>query len=440
MTGMRRRTVLGAVAGGAAALGLSACGGAAGGGQGSGKGTVVFRIWDEEQLPGYKKSAAAFHAKHPDITVKVEQMPWEAYWSKLTTELAAGKGPDIFWNTVSYFPEFVQQGVLVNLDPLIKQDSVDTKQFYPQILATYTHQGHVYGMPADFGITGMVYNADLFKAAGVPVPGELTWAPDGSGTLLETARKLTRDRTGKRPDQAGFDAQHVKQWGFMAENHNQTQYVNWIPQNGGSFMSKPFGKFTFDQPKAVQALQWQVDLITKWHVSPPPSAGVALDLFNRGQIAMYPCVNAILPYIVPKVNFTVGVTNLPSGPLGAVNNVNGLSFAMAKTSRNQKAAWEVVKWFGSAESQRIIGSGGYAWPANKTVASTYHQYWKAKGQDMTPFEKAATGKTVLLPVTPIWNAAELKIDNTFKPMFQGDQPVGPTTKKLAGDLNKLITQ
>jgi len=436
-----RRSVLGLLAGGVTAAGLAACGGPGGGGQGSGKGTVVFRIWDETQQVGYQKSADAFHAKHPDVKVKIEQMPYPQYWSKLTTEFAAGKGPDIFWDTVPYFPELVRQGVLVDLDPLIKRDSIDMSVFYPQVTSSYTYQGHRYGMPADFGITGMVYNADLFAKAQLPVPADqLVWAPDGSGTLETLARKLTVDRKGRRPNQAGFDPLHVKQWGFMAENHNQTQYINWIPEDGGSFMSKPFGTFTFGEPKAVQALQWQVDVINKWHLSPQPSAGAALDLFNRGQIAMYPCVNGILPYIVPKVNFKVGVTSLPAGPDGAVNNVNGLSFAMAKTSKNQKAAWEVMKWFGSAQSQRIMGSGGYVWAAIRSLDSTYLDYWKAKGQDLAPFQEAAKGRTVPLPITPVWNVAETKIDNAFQLMFQGQRSVSSTTGSLVKQLNQLITK
>lgn len=422
MSGLRRRGVLGMLAGGAAAAGLAACGGGNSGGQGSGKGTVVFRLWDETQQVGYQKSADAFHKKNPDITIKIEQLAYPDYWSKLTTEFAAGKGPDIFWNTVPYFPELVSQGVLVDLESLIKKDNFDFSGFYDQVTQSYVYKGHRYGMPVDFGITGMVYNVDLFKAAGVPAPDQLTWAPDGSGTLLATARKLTKG----------------KQYGFMAENHNQTQYINWIPQNGGTFMTKPFGTFTFNQAKAVEALQWQADLIGKWHVAPAPSVGAALDLFNRGQVAMYPCVNAILPFIVPKVNFKVGVAHLPTGPQGAANNVNGLSVALNAHSTNQKAAWEVMKWFGSAESQRIMGTGGYVWPALKDLSDTYTGYWKAKGQDLTPFEDAAKGTTETLPITPVWNAAELKIDNAFLPMFNGQQPVKSTTDGLVKQLNQLI--
>src|SRR5579875_3502154 len=152
---IRRRTLLGAMGG--IALGLAGCGKKSGG-KGNGKGTVVFRIWDETQLPGYRKSVAEFHRRNPDITVTVEQLPYAQYWSKLVSEVAAGKGPDIFWNTVSYFPELVTRGVLVPMDDLMKRDSVDLSVYFPQVTDSYRYKGKLYGMPADFGITGMVYN------------------------------------------------------------------------------------------------------------------------------------------------------------------------------------------------------------------------------------------------------------------------------------------
>lgn len=436
MRARRVRLLTTALVGVLAAVGLTACGGNGSGGSQS----LVFRIWDEEQLPGYQKSVAEFMKSHPDIKVKVEQLPWDDYWTKLITETAAGKGPDVFWDTVQYFPQLVKQGVLTDIDPLAQKDNYDLNQFYPQVVDAYKYEGKLYGMPADFGIAGMIYNKDLFDKAGVTLPDETTWAPDGSGTLREIATKLTVDSAGKHPGDAGFDPQKITQWGFMAENHNQTQYINWIPENGGTYMTGPFGKYSFNEPKAVEALQWQTDLINKWHVAPPPSAGKALDLFNRGQVAMYPAVNALLPYVVPKVNFKVGVTALPAGPQGRVVNVNGLSFALNKRSKHAKAAWELVKWLGSADSQKIMGEGGYVWPANKSLSQTYLDYWKSKGQDLTPYLKAADGKTVPMPITPTYNAATPKTDSAFELMFDGKQPVQQTTDQLVKELNDMVAQ
>ncbi|GAA5190561.1 sugar ABC transporter substrate-binding protein [Rugosimonospora acidiphila] len=436
--GMNRRQLLAAAPAAAlAAAGLAGCGNSSGGDNG---GAVVFRIWDEEQQPGYQKSINAFMAANPKIKVRLESLPYAQYWTKIITESAAGTGADVFWDTVPYFPQLVKQGVIENLDPLIQKDSYDLSPYYPQVTSAYTYQNHHYGIPADFGLASMVYNKDMCAKAGVTLPAELTWAPDGSGTLLPILQKLTVDANGRHPTDPGFDPKHVKQWGFMAENHDQTQYISWIPENGGNFMTAPFGKFAFNQPAALAALQWQVDLINKWHVAPPPSAGNAIDLFNRGQVGLYPAVNALLLYVVAKGNFTVGVTNLPAGPKGRVVNVNGLSFALNAHSKNKTAAWELIKWLGSPQSQQIMSSGGYVWPANKSLSGGYLDYWKNKGQDLQPFVDAAAGASVPMPITPVWNAASLTITNSFQTMFEGQAPVKQTVDNLVTQLNQLIDQ
>ncbi len=51
----------------------------------------------------------------------MEVLPWDQYWTKLTTELASGKAPDVFWLTVDYFPDFASKGVLAPLDDLISR-------------------------------------------------------------------------------------------------------------------------------------------------------------------------------------------------------------------------------------------------------------------------------------------------------------------------------
>lgn len=438
--GIGRRQLLKAVPAAAlAATGLAACGNKDSGG-GSGSGTVLFRIWDEEQQPGYQKSIDAFMTANPKIKVKLESLPFADYWTKIITESAAGTGADVFWDTVPYFPQLATQGLIENLDSLIQKDNLDLGQYYDSVTSAYVRDNHHYGIPADFGISSMVYNKDMCDKAGVTLPAELTWAPDGSGTLLPILQQLTVDANGKHPTDAGFDPKHIQQWGFMAENHDQTQYISWIPENGGKFMTGPFGKFSFNEPAAVAALQWQYDLINKWHVAPPPSAGNAIDLFNRGQVGLYPAVNALLPYVVGKGTFTTATTNLPSGPKGRVTNVNGLSFALNAHSKNKTAAWELIKWLGSSQSQQIMGSGGYVWPAIKSLSQGYVDYWKGKGQDLKPFADASGGTTVPMPITPVWNAASLTISNQFQTMFEGQADVKKTADSLVSQLNQLIAQ
>ena len=48
-----------------------------------------------------------------------------------------------------------------------------------------------------------------------------------------------------------------------------------------------------------------------------------------------------------------------------------------------KQAWELEQWLGSAQSQKILGSGGYVWPAIKSLDPLFEQYWAKQGIDMS---------------------------------------------------------
>ncbi|HTF52722.1 MAG TPA: sugar ABC transporter substrate-binding protein, partial [Pseudonocardia sp.] len=66
----------------AVALLLTGCAGARGS-SGSGSVEIRYVLWDANQLPAYQSCAEAFHTGNPGITVKVEQMGWNDYWTGL---------------------------------------------------------------------------------------------------------------------------------------------------------------------------------------------------------------------------------------------------------------------------------------------------------------------------------------------------------------------
>ena len=103
---LSRRTFL---IGAGSVLALAGCGSSDDKAAGGGKVELVYRLWDEQQEVGYKTVFAEFTKENPDITVRMEVLPWDQYWTKLTTELASGKAPDVFWLTVDYFPDFARR-------------------------------------------------------------------------------------------------------------------------------------------------------------------------------------------------------------------------------------------------------------------------------------------------------------------------------------------
>jgi multiple sugar transport system substrate-binding protein len=373
---------------------------------------------------------AAFEKANPTIDVKIELLPWDQYWVKLTADAVAGTAPDVFWMQTSEFPEFVTKGVLADLGSL----KLDPAQYHPNVVSSYTYQGKLYGVPKDWGIVGLLYNTDLFKKAGVEMPDKLTWAPDGSGTLLETARKLTVDKSGKHPGDAGFDSAKVEQYGFASWNHYQTQWMNWVNSNGGKLLDRPFGKYTFNDDASVKALQFGVDLVNKYHVSPPatltnPPSDKINEMFERGEVAMFPANNALLPFVVPESKFKIGVALFPEGPMGRSVNINGLSEAVYSKSKHKEAAMKLAAYLAAPEPQKMMADLGYIFPARNGLAQGYVDYWQQTQKiDVSPYLEESKGSTYNLPITTGFTGFETKLNQIFNDMY-----LGKLTPKQAAD-------
>src|SRR5436853_6995391 len=206
----------------------------------------------------------------------------------------------------------------MDLAPLSKQDNIAMSQYVTTVVKDCTYKDSVYMLPKDWHTTAILYNKQRFQQAGVPAPTSMTWNPTDGGTFLQIAQKLTLDQNGKHPTDAGFDAKHVKQYGYVSENSNQEGYWNFIAMNGGTFLDKPFGQnFHFDQAPATQALQFLVDLVNKYHVSPAATetnnnGSVAFQLYDGGKAAMVPAGSWELSGVAKHANIKGGVPELPT--------------------------------------------------------------------------------------------------------------------------------
>ena len=80
----RRRLLTGTAAlaaGAAGAVALSSCGTSA---APHGATEIDYWLWDANQLPAYSAAIDAFMAQNPDVFVRITQLGWDDYWTKLT--------------------------------------------------------------------------------------------------------------------------------------------------------------------------------------------------------------------------------------------------------------------------------------------------------------------------------------------------------------------
>jgi multiple sugar transport system substrate-binding protein len=329
----------------------------------------------------------------------------------------------------------------MNMSPLIKQDNIDMSQYYPTLVKQWTYNGNVYGLPKDWDTIAILYNKQIFQKMGLPAPTNLTWNPTDGGTFLQLAQKLTLDQNGKHPTDAGFDPKHIKQFGYVSENNAQEGFWNFIAMNGGTLLDKPFGQnFQFNQPPSLQALQFLVDLVNKYHVSPSAAetnnnSGIAIQLFDGGHAAMVTAGSWELSGIVQQASIPWGVAQLPVGPDGLMSAFNGLTDAIYVKTPHPKEAWELEKWLGSPQSEHILGSGGFVWPAIQSQDQSFVQYWQKKGIDVSPFLKEAQGTTVAFPITFGYNEASTDINDIFNEMYLGDLSVPDATSQAVQQAN-----
>jgi multiple sugar transport system substrate-binding protein len=421
-------------------LGLAACGGSAS----NGTVNLTYALWDSNEQVGYQKSIDAFEKLHPNIKVTIQQADYDQYWQKLDTQLAAGVAPDVFWSDLTYFPHYVAENQIMDVTPLIQQDHLDLSAYYPALLKQYMYQGKYYGLPKDWDTIALFYNKSIFQKMGITPSNDLTWNPTDGGSFLQLLQKLTVDKNGLHPNQPGFNGNSVNQYGIVSANLDQEIYWNYMAMNGGTFMDKPFGtRFEYDQPQDVQALQFLVNLISKWHVSPPASeSGTSGDgmtqLFARGRVAMIESGSWNVSYLSKQVNFPFGVMEIPAGPKGRISVLNGLSDSIYARTAHPKEAWELFKWLASPQSQQIVAGMGIVWPGIQSAAPLFASYWKKQGIDVSAFLNEAGGQTVSAPTTPGFNEAEAKIDDAFSLMWLGQAPVQQSVTKAMKDANTVL--
>ncbi|WP_426563216.1 ABC transporter substrate-binding protein [Angustibacter sp. McL0619] len=173
---MKRRSLAIAVAGLASALAVTACSAGSlksGGDDKNGATTLSFLVDNSDSTVKTAQGLAdAFHAKNPNITIKLEQRPGGGDGDNLIkTRLSTGDMNDVFmYNSGSLFQAI---DPAKNLVPQTSQPWL--KDVEPSFQTVVKAGSDIYGAP--FGVAmggGILYNKAIYSKLGLSVPK--TWA------------------------------------------------------------------------------------------------------------------------------------------------------------------------------------------------------------------------------------------------------------------------
>jgi multiple sugar transport system substrate-binding protein len=414
-----------------------------------GSGDVVnltYALWDPHEQVGYQQSINEFEKLHPNIHVTIENIPYGNYEQKMIAEFITGGAPDLFWVNTPWLATFIKDGMLTNLTPLIQRDHVDMAQYYPQLVALHSVGSKVYGLPKDWDTIGLYYNKAYFNKLHLAVPADLSWNADGTGSFVTFLKEATTDASGHNALSPQFNPGKIATYAIGITNDPQSGWGNYVAETGGKVIPYPGAPYTtLTTPQVDAGVTFLTKYLTGGHVmvpgtlSGPNANGNNLEqMFAEGQVAMWENGDWNTVSVKSSVTFPVGVATLPAGPNGRVSVFNGLIDGLNTHTPHPKEAWELEKWLGSAQSQAIMGSGGYVWPAIKSLDPLFLQYWKKQGVDMSAFLTEAHGQVINFPNTPGVGDALTKIVNDLGPAYLGTEPVSQALKSAQTDANYVL--
>ncbi len=338
---------------------LSGCGG--GGGSSDGKAKLkVFFFANDHEKEIFQQIIDKFKAAHTDEISDIEfQITTQSeYATTLTGMMTAKDLPDVFYVGPESVKNFVDNGYLADLTPLLSEANISTDDLPQNILNVYrydgtqTGSGDLYALPKDLSTFAYGYNKDVFDAAGVPYPDPNK--PYTYDEFVEVCKKLTMDTNGDG---------EIDQWGASFADLYMLYPFIW--SNGASFTSEDGKKITISDPKFVEALQKYIDLTLVHEVTPTVDQDTALGPYQRwiaGQTGFYAAATwDVASFMDPETfpynwdlcyypTLSTGVSYTWSGTVG---------FCVSATSEHKELAVELASYLSTdAEGQKELSGMG----------------------------------------------------------------------------------
>lgn len=372
-----------------------------------------------------QKIADAFHAEHPNITIKFIGVASNDYNAKITSVATSGDVPDVFNDGPELAARLYDLGITEDLAPLLGKD------FLKGFQQTVLKQGYIdktlqfvpfYTIPQ-----GILYRKDLFDAAGLKPP--TTW-----DEFVKVAQALTVDTNA--------DGQ-IDRWGFgmigTANGSGGSRFVPVMHTFGGSELTKDGDTYTagFDDKGSVAALQLYGDLVNKYQVVPPgvlqTSFPEAVTEFSTDKVAMMITgpngIGAILAQN-PKLSGLLASAPLPAAAGEKSATVLGQGgWAISATSKHKKEAAEYIKYFLSKDNQVAWNLVTGRLPVRTDAAESP----LVNRPELEGYLKSIDG-AFQLPAVPYYPNVQIIAAKAYQAVISGT-PAADAAK----DANKLIT-
>ena len=343
-------------------------------------------------------------------------MPFNALFEQIQVRLQADSvEPDVISVDVPLVAGYGLRGWLLPLDEYFIMGEQD--DWLEAAVEAGSYNGELLAAPVSTSTQLLIYNADIFEAAGIDPPGENDrWTYE---YIAEIAPQLTMDT-----DNDGS----TDSWGFTWEQTNRIYQLQQLAEGLGGDAIGDDG-LTVDgvinSQAWIDAFTYYSDMFNVHMAAPQDDTIGASDMFASGKLAMYVAGPwNINRFIRDNVEFSWGVSRHPYFEEGEIVTPTGSwHIGINKNTENRDAAGRLVRWISTGEGAEMwwrIGSGDF--PAQKSVLAMFQtdeQFEEAPFSTLRIAADEATIGAVPRPVSPGYLEYEQILQNTFSDIRNG---------------------
>ncbi|MEO6799281.1 MAG: sugar ABC transporter substrate-binding protein [Rhodanobacter sp.] len=304
-----------------------------------GRNTLTFWAMGRES-EAVAKLVPAFEREHPDIHVKVQELPWKAAHQKLLTAVAGDTTPDVAQLGNTWIAELQALDTLEPLQPWVDQSTViQPADYFAGIWATNRIGDTLYGVPWYVDTRLLFYRKDLLNAAGFDAPPR-DWA--------EWSRQLAALQARATPDH----------YAILMPTNEFEQLLSLALQQDEALLRDGGRYGNFDSPGFKRALAFYVDifkrreapLLANTEVSNPWTE------FGRGVYAFYFSgpwnIGEFRQRLAPLQQNEWATAPLP-GPHGPGAGIaSGSSLVIFRHSPRKAQAWLLIEYLSRPQVQQ----------------------------------------------------------------------------------------
>lgn len=293
----------------------------------------------------------AFHEEYPNITVKIETIGYDDYFTQMQTRVAGGTAPDCFELNIENFAAYANKGVLADLT------GMDVSGYDATALQAFQVDGKQYGVPGNFSNVVLIYNKDLFDQAGLEYPTN-DWTWDDALAAAEAIRALDENTFG------------------IYQPLTFNEFFKVAAQYGGGMLNEDKTAFTINSEANVKAAEMMISKVTESNVQPSDEQMGGMgdwDWFQSGRLGMIPTGIWAFSTFAEGCDFEWDICVEPGADQKATHFFSNALVVNAKSEQKEAAAcW--INWLASSDTAAQMRiDAGWDLPAinNEEVLSTY---------------------------------------------------------------------